>query len=279
MPSNTGGRGGFGIMTIIFVIAGCVAIYFLYDFLYSAPSTNLITLVDKQRSASEPVKDLPTIPAPFEGGDYSFSTWIYISSFNKNRNTPKHIFELQGTHFSTMVVGLGGMRNSVLVRTHTANLGGAAEGFQATPTATPAPTAGNLSVADGDLGRKRVESMFMPMASEPHSSSDLPPQCDLAEVDLQRWVHLTVVMSGRTTDVYLDGKLARSCVAPSYFKVDPTGVKPVICDKGGFDGYVAGMSVANYALNPGEIYRMYISGPGGASNDAFKWIGSLFTGA
>jgi hypothetical protein len=242
----------------------------------------LTTLVDKQRSASEPVKELPTIPTPFEGGDYSFSTWIYISSFNKNHNTPKHIFELHGTHFSTLVVGLGGMRNSVLVRTHTANLGGAAaEGFQAAPMAPAAPAAptANLSVSNGDLRRKNVESMFMPMVSETASSSDIPPQCDLAEIDLQRWVHLAVVMSGRTTDVYLDGKLARSCVAHSYFKVDPTGVKPVLCDKGGFDGYIAGTTVANYSLNPGEIYRMYISGPGGASNDVFKWIGSLFTGA
>jgi hypothetical protein len=105
-----------------------------------------------------------------------------------------------------------------------------------------------------------------------------PPMCDLPEVDLQRWVMVTVVMSGRTTDVYMDGKLARSCVGPSYYKVDPTGVTPKICERGGFDGYVSGMSVANYALNPDEIYRAYLSGPEGVGTDIFGWLYATFGG-
>jgi len=276
---NRGGNsgGGFGLMTIILTIAGLTAIYFLYTFLYSAPTSKMTVLVPNQHNATEHVKEPPKIPPIFEGGDYSFSTWIYISSYNRNQHTVKHIFELQGQFFSTLVVGLGGGRNSVVVRAHTKDLelGGSTEGFQAqnsAPMGTPNTDA-------TELGKKDIENLFKPMAGAAASASDVQPICDLAEIDLQRWVHLAVVMSGRTIDVYLDGKLARSCIAKSYFKVDPMGVSPVILDKGGFDGYISNLAVANYAMNPGEIYRTYISGPQGSSNDVFKWIGSLFTGA
>jgi hypothetical protein len=277
--ANNAGKQGFGIMTLLLVIAGMVAIYFLYDYLYSAPSSNLVVLVPKQHAASEAVKDLPKVPTPFEGGDYSFSTWVYINSFNRNMNTPKHIFELKGDFFSTLLVGLGGARNTVIVRAHTKDLEGAmSEGTAPAQSGGGSPMAGPSSDV-AELSQKIVDDMFKPMAGAAAAADGVQPQCDLAEIDLQRWVHLAVVMSGRTMDVYLDGKLARSCVSKSYFKVDPMGVKPVVCDRGGFDGYISNLAVANYAMNPGEIYRTYISGPQGASNDVFKWIGSLFTGA
>lgn len=265
-------------MTLLLVIAGLIAIYFLYSFLYSAPTSNVVTLVPKQHAANEAVKDLPKVPTPFEGGDYSFSTWIYINSFNRNLNTPKHIFELKGDFFSTLLIGLGGTRNSVIVRAHTKDIDTAMAQGTAPTTQSGGAAMGGPSDDAAELSQKKVDEMFKPMAGTAASADGAQPQCDLAEIDLQRWVHLTVVMSGRTTDVYLDGKLARSCVAKSYFKVDPMGVKPVVCDRGGFDGYIANLAVANYAMNPGEIYRAYISGPQGASNDLFKWIGSLFTG-
>jgi hypothetical protein len=91
---------------------------------------------------------------------------------------------------------------------------------------------------------------------------------------------LTVVLTGRTIDVYLDGKLSRSCMSQSFYKVDPTGVKPVLADRGGFDGYIGNTSVANYAMNPDEIYRTYLSGPeGAASMDFIGWFISLFKGS
>ncbi len=264
-------------MTVILTVAGLVAIYFLYDFLYSGSSSNLTVLVPNRHTATEAVTNPPKVPPIFEGGEYSFSTWLYISSYMRNKNKVKHIFQLKGTNFSTLLVGLGGAHNSVVVRVHTA-----ADSFQDLPNnnAEGFQTSASTTVAETpDLRSANVNALLDTVVVAAPSSSDVQPMCDLAEIDMQRWVHLAVVISGRTIDVYLDGKLARSCVANSYFKADPTGVNAVICDKGGFDGYIAKLSVANYAMNPGEIYRTYISGPEGTSNNAIKWFGSLFTGA
>ena len=89
---------------------------------------------------------------------------------------------------------------------------------------------------------------------------------------------LTVVLSGRTIDVYIDGKLRRSCMSPSYYKVDPTGVKLKIAGRGGFDGYIGVTSVGTYSMNPDEIYREYLSGPNGSSLNIISWIKSIFEG-
>ena len=121
--------------------------------------------------------------------------------------------------------------------------------------------------------------MFRAMASD-DSLLTAPAVCDVPEIDLQRWTMVTVVLSGRKVDVYIDGKLSRSCATPSYFRVDPTvGLKMNISDRGGFDGYIGNTLVGAYSMNPEEIYRTYLSGPNGASLDPISWVTSIFTGA
>jgi hypothetical protein len=96
----------------------------------------------------------------------------------------------------------------------------------------------------------------------------------------RNWTMVTVIISGKIIDIYVDGKLTRSCATPSYFKVDPTkDVNIKICERGGFDGYIGNTSVANYSMNPDEIYRTYLSGPSGVSLDLFSWLASILKGA
>ena len=118
------------------------------------------------------------------------------------------------------------------------------------------------------------------MASDDSLLKGTPALCDLPEIDLQRWTMVTVIISGKIIDIYVDGKLTRSCATPSYFKVDPTkDVNIKICERGGFDGYIGNTSVANYSMNPDEIYRTYLSGPSGVSLDLFSWLASILKGA
>jgi len=141
-------------------------------------------------------------------------------------------------------------------------------------------TTGKSGDKPGTLSTSALDGMFLPMASDDSLLNGTPLQCDIPEIDLQRWTMVTVVLSGKMIDVYIDGKLSRSCVTPSYFKVDPTAdVKLNIVDRGGFDGYIGNTSVGSYSMNPDEIYRTYLSGPSGTSLDVFSWITSLFKGA
>jgi hypothetical protein len=300
MESNAGGISGSTVisvlMKIVFVVVGLAAIYFLYSFVFSSSGVQAVTIVPSKMAASEPLATVPSIPMIYEGGEYTFNTWLYINSFNRNMNKRKHIFELKGDSFSTVLVALGAMKNSLVVRTHYKDLGAspaggdAASGATTTPpdATTPPPTVQGFTsrivenfVEDsegadsGELSAATVDSMFASMVTA--DTLMPPPKCDLGNVDLQRWVMLTVVLTGRTIDVYYDGKLERSCVTESYYKVDPNGVKAVVCDRGGFDGYISGMSVAGYAMNPDEIYRTYLSGPEGGTSNILSWATGMFS--
>ena len=264
------------LFTTALVIGGVLALYYLYTSLYGSPSTLSVKLVENSSLADKliPAESLPRIPVPYEGGDYSVNMWIYINSFNTNRNKRKHIFELRGRYFSTLLVGLGAYKNTLMVRTHTSDLPNKTEETASESVTTP----GSQDAATaGSLGHSTVAALFTDITME-DSLLDTPPICDLPEIDMQRWVMVSVVLSGRTIDVYLNGKLKRSCVAPSHFKVDPTGVAPVICDHGGFDGHIDGVGVANYAFNPEQVYKLYLSGPQGSTWNFGKWLGSFFKG-
>ena len=275
--SGQSGSTGSLIFTVLYVLIGLVAIYYVYQYLYSV-DVSTTTLVSGQMDGSMTPGNIPAIPTPYEGGEYTVTTWVYVNSFNKNRNTKKHIFELQGQYFSTLLIGLGAFNNTLMVRTHTQdptnNVSGVAKGTGSMSAVPP-----NAASEPGNLSAASMSALFTPMAMD-DSLLTVQPVCDLPEIDLQRWTMVTVVLTGRTIDVYLDGKLSRSCVSASFFKVDPTGVKPVITDRGGFDGYVGNTKVANHAMNPDEIYRAYLSGPGGTGSiDPLGWFISLFKGS
>jgi hypothetical protein len=275
---------GFGFVVILFVILSLLAIYYLYRYLYTSANSSATTLVRSQMPANMPPGTPPKGPLPSEGGEFSVNTWVYVNSFNKSRNRRKHIFEIQGQSFSTLLIALGAFKNTLTVRTHTVDV---VQGFQSggsggsgsnTPTTTAPPNAGGSGTGKiGSLGAGDVNALFAPMAMDDDLLTT-PLMCDLPEIDLQRWTMITVVISGRTIDVYLDGKLSRSCVTKSYFKVDPAGVTFNLLDRGGFDGYLGNTATGVYSMNPDEIYRMYLSGPQGSSMDIWKWIESLFRG-
>jgi len=266
---------GFGMLNVIFVVIGLVLIYYMYRFLYTGAATqkSTTTLIKGQQSAATHPPPFKNAPTPFEGGDYSVNTWVYISSYNKNMNKRKHLLEIKGQYFSTLLIALGAFKNTVTVRTQSDTV---LEGFAASGngSGTTTPNSGNT----GNLSASNVDALFAAMSMD-DAILNTPPICDLPEIDMQRWTMITVVLSGRTIDVYLDGKLARSCTSPSYYKVDPTGVTMNLLDRGGFDGYIGNTMVGAYSMNPDEIYRNYLSGPNGVSMDILSWIETLFGGS
>lgn len=84
--------------------------------------------------------------------------------------------------------------------------------------------------------------------------------CDLVEIPIQRWVHVGVVLWNRTTDIYLNGKLARSCILKGVPKI-PQQEPLHVCRDGGFNGAISQLRYFNRSLNAAEIYRLYSKGP------------------
>ena len=251
---------GFG--GVVVIVLAAVALYYLYKYLYTSSGIEAAAIIT-QAVRADTSRNLPLykIPPIYEGGEYSISFWAYVTGFKDQLGKNKHILEIRGSDFSTLVVGLGSFTNKLLVRVHTPGGG---------------QTTGSGAAGSSDLTAAGVKKLFNDQ--DPGLLRDAMPLCDLPEVDLQRWVCVSVVLNGRTCDVYLDGKLARSCVLPSFFKVDKA-VRMKLLDFGGFDGFLGDVTCYNYALNPEQAYRIYMTGPsdvaGGGILDWFKNIFDL----
>lgn len=87
-------------------------------------------------------------------------------------------------------------------------------------------------------------------------------ECVVKNFPLQSWVNLTISVYGRTLDLYMDGKLVRTCMLPGIAKNSDTDIS--ITPDGGFDGYTANIKYWNDASNPQQVYNIYKGGYGGS---------------
>jgi hypothetical protein len=93
--------------------------------------------------------------------------------------------------------------------------------------------------------------------------------CSVANVPIQKWVNLIVSAYGRTMDVYLDGKLVRTCVLPGVSNVD-SNASVYVTPNGGFSGWTSKFQYWPESCNPQKAWNIYKQGYGGS------WLGNMF---
>jgi len=109
----------------------------------------------------------------------------------------------------------------------------------------------------------KIETTVYPSAQSTTASTHT---CNVDNVPVQKWVNAIVSLYGRTMDIYIDGKLVRTCVLPGVAKIAndaPVYVTP----QGGFSGYTSNIHYYANSLNPQEAYNIYRSGYGGSGID------------
>lgn len=96
-------------------------------------------------------------------------------------------------------------------------------------------------------------------------------QCNVKNINLQKWVHLGVVLNNRTLDVYINGKLTKTCMLPGVPKINndsnieltPGNNPKNLDDNAGFMGYMSKIVFFPYDLTPQQVYDEYRKGFGG----------------
>jgi len=231
----------------LLVFAGLLGIYYLYQYLFGPRMGAPSTLNGSTRSAtvdpSQPITvRADQLPRLFEGGEFTISTWIYVSNWSYRSGLMKSILRVGGPQFDTFRIYLGGRTPKLHIRFHTHEQG------------TP-----HTNSADNNLSKASLAPLFTNLSMD--SQVGHAPLCDLPEIDLQRWVHLVVSVNAKTVDVYTDGKLARSCVLPAQYKVDASGYSASLLDYGGFGGQISTTTMYDNALNPESVHTLYMAGP------------------
>lgn len=90
-------------------------------------------------------------------------------------------------------------------------------------------------------------------------NTDSFDSCILKDIPLQRWNHVVVSVYNNNVDLYLNGKLSRSCVLKGFPKPNTDHLHFNVND--GFDGQIAKSVFVNSSLNPTEVYDLYKMGP------------------
>ena len=101
-------------------------------------------------------------------------------------------------------------------------------------------------------------------------------RCVARNIPLQKWTHVVVTTYNNTVDIYLDGKLVKSCLltgVPLSGKGNNIEFTPNIPNGNGgsFSGFTRSFKFYSKALNPREVYEIYKLGPKGGLS-----FGSLF---
>ena len=87
--------------------------------------------------------------------------------------------------------------------------------------------------------------------------------CSVKNIKMQKWVHIVTVVNNRTLDIYVDGKLVRTCLLPGVPKIDNEADVNITPD-GGFSGWTSNINFYNYVLNPQDVWDIYSRGYGGS---------------
>jgi hypothetical protein len=90
--------------------------------------------------------------------------------------------------------------------------------------------------------------------------------CDIENIPLQRWVNVSIVLWDRTLDVYINGKLVRSCILPGVVVHDSSNLGKIYVGPGEtVNGYISRFKYYKRAITPTEAYKLYKKGPLSAS--------------
>lgn len=90
------------------------------------------------------------------------------------------------------------------------------------------------------------------------SSTDDVYNCEVPNIPLQSWFSVGVSVFGRNLDVYIDGKLVKSCFLPGVPK--PATGDITLSPSGGFSGYLCNFNYYARMLTPGDATNFHGAG-------------------
>lgn len=151
-----------------------------------------------------------------------------------------------------------GKEKSVLVRADPSNTN------IVNPSVTLHPTENNLDVA-------------VSVYEGGNSSTGDTFTCSVRDVPLQAWFAVSVTLFDRNLDVYLNGKLVKSCVLPGVPKTVSGDIQ--LNQGNGFAGYMSNLYTYSRMLVPADAQAFYAAGtPSSALKNTSPTLASALTG-
>jgi hypothetical protein len=226
------------IITVVLIIL--VIMFFI--FIFNDPYT-LSNLQNGQNMSTINASSLATNGSNIPSSNFAYSIWFYINDFNYQYGTPKVIFGRMGaTSNSTS----GSIPNVA--------------GLNPCPAVVLGAIQNNLDIfLTCYPGLNKNPNSNLTTSS---TNNSIVHKCSVANVPVQKWVNLVISVYGRSLDVYIDGKLVRTCLLPGVANINNNS-NIYITPSGGFNGWTSKFQYYPNSLNPQEVYNIYTRGYGG----------------
>jgi hypothetical protein len=247
------------IVNIIYIVAAIVLVYYLVNWYFSDDEKDITVLRNKleantaSASGGAKQKTITVVKARDSVGratnEYTISMWMYINSYASGSQQGVLAFfddaASNANISSNLYIGLHPDMPKLIVRA------GNIKNATSNDPYTTYNYSGGTSASYSYGGDNVV------------SSGDTNEGCDVIDIDIQRWICVCVTVNGRILDVYLDGKLARSCIMPNVQNLSANGEQVImLCPTSvTYNGHISGVVYSNYSVTPDVIYARYQAGP------------------
>ena len=239
----------------LYLVIAILLAYAIYVTLMPAASPfEQVLLTDYRRANELAGTQIQIMPPMKSGGEYTFQTWIFVDNYDYRAGQPKHVFTIASDgkapsgreEHVTMIGVLYPNENKMMIRVNQA-------AFPSPPESTEGP---DMTLT------KNIKDLFQGGNTAARFKSTMDyPMCDIQNLPLQKWICLTIVVAGRVVDIYLDGKLSRSCVLPGVPVVEQGNNFLTLGMLGGWAGAVSTTRFYGYAVTPDVVYALYDEGP------------------
>ena len=217
-------------LSILIIVVVIVLIFMFLRYLTDDPYT-LQGIQNGKDSSTISASDLASSDDA-GSSNFAYSVWFYINDWNYRYGQPKMIFGRMGAKSSEGEGSLTGI-----------------SGINPCPAVILGPVENNVSVSlacfPGDLSNPDNKNVI-------HT-------CIVANIPIQKWVNLVISVYGRSMDLYIDGKLVRTCLLPGTANIN-NNADIHVTPRGGFDGWTSKLEFHPNSLNPQEVWNIYKKG-------------------
>jgi hypothetical protein len=223
------------VSSILITIVVVVLLFMLLRYLFTDPYT-LQGLQNGQTSATVSASSLASNGSGVPSTNFAYSIWFYVNDWNYRYGEKKVIFGRMGASSSSAtgssIPGINGV--------------------DPCPVVVLGDSQNDISVSLGCYPGVNDK----PTTKTGHT---VVHTCNVHNIPIQKWVNLVVSVYGRTMDIYIDGKLVRTCMLPGIASVN-NDANVYITPSGGFAGWTSKFQYYPGSLNPQQVWNIYRQG-------------------
>jgi hypothetical protein len=221
-------------LSIVITVAIIVLVLMLLRYAFSDPYT-LQNIQSAQTTSTISASSLASNDSNTPSSNFAYSVWFYINDWNYRYGEPKVIFGRMGAKSGNNESSVPGI-----------------SGLDPCPAVVLGAIENNISVSLG---------CYPGIDQEPTTAGGktVVHTCTVANIPIQKWVNLVLSVYGRTMDLYVDGKLVRTCLLPGVASVNNNS-NIYVTPAGGFDGWTSKLQYYPNSLNPQEVWNIYTQG-------------------